>query len=169
LPLWELDEEKGARNGVFVPEFPGGRGKQQDRGHKRKGRGTMRELKIVETSGRAKTPLVVKGSLPRVFLGLGVFMEAGLLFCGSYLLADAILQPLDAGTFSVVGGGLFLGLATVLLFYLAWPGKRGSISHREKPVLQQAEVASAKYEPAVQTRLQPNWVADKKEGVLRPM
>jgi hypothetical protein len=96
-------------------------------------------------------------------------MEAGLLFCGSYLLADAILQPLDAGTFSVVGGGLFLGLATVLLFYLAWPGKRGSISHREKLDVRPAEVASAKYEPAVQTRLQPNWVADKKEGVLRPM
>ena len=129
----------------------------------------MRELKIVETSGRGKTPLVVIGSLPRVFLGLGVFMEAGLLFCGSYLLADAILQPLDAGTFSVVGGGLFLGLATVLLFYLAWPGKRGSISHREKLEVRPAEVASAKYEATVQTRLQPNWVADKKEGMLRPM
>jgi hypothetical protein len=169
LPLREFDEEKAACNGVFVPEFPKGRGKQRDRGHKQKGSGTMRELKIVETSGRGKTPLVVKGSLPRVFLGLGVFMEAGLLFCGSYLLADAILQPLDAGTFSVVGGGLFLGLATVLLFYLAWPGKRGSISHRERPALRPAEAASAKYEAAVQTRLQSNWVADKKEGMLRPM
>src|SRR6266849_5431196 len=38
----------------------------------------MRELKIVETSGRGKTPLVVRGSLPRVFLGLGVFREAGI-------------------------------------------------------------------------------------------
>jgi hypothetical protein len=70
----------------------------------------MRELKIVETSVRCnKTPLVVRGSLPRVFLGLGVFMEASLLFCGSYLLADAILRPLDAGTFSVVGGGMCFG------------------------------------------------------------
>ena len=129
----------------------------------------MQELKIVETSGRRKTPLVVKGSLPRVFLGLGVFMEAGLLFCGSYLLADAILQPLDAGTFSVVGGGLFLALASVLLFYLAWPGKRGSISHREKPEVRPSETAPAKYEPAAPTRLQPNWVADKKEGLIRPM
>ena len=90
----------------------------------------MRELKIVETSGRAKTPLVVKGSLPRVFLGLGVFMEAGLLFCGSYLLADAILQPLDAGTFSVVGGGLFLGDRAAFLPGLARQ-KRIHIAPRE--------------------------------------
>jgi hypothetical protein len=129
----------------------------------------MRELKIVETCGRGKTPLVVRGSLSRVFLGLSVFMEAGLLFCGSYLLADAILQPLDAGTFSVVGGGLFLGLAAVLLFYLAWPGKRGSIARREKPALRPLETKVAKYEEAAQTRRQPDWAAEKKEGLLRPM
>jgi len=129
----------------------------------------MREMKIKESAGRSQTPLVVKGSLPRVFLSLGIFMEAGFLFCGSYLLADAILQPLNAGTFSVVGGGMFLGFATVLLFYLAWPGKRGSISRREEPAILPADVISAKYEPAVQTRLHPNWVADKKEGLLRPM
>jgi hypothetical protein len=129
----------------------------------------MRERNVVHTAMRGKTPLVVRGSLPRVFLGLGVFLEAGLLFCGSYLLADAILHPLNAGTFSVVGGGMFLGFATVLLFYLAWPGKRGSISRREEPAILPADVLSAKYEPAAQTRLQPNWVADKKEGLLRPM
>jgi hypothetical protein len=129
----------------------------------------MRELKIVETSGRGKTPLVVRGSLPRVFLGLGVFMEASLLFCGSYLLTEAILQPLDAGTFSVVGGGLFLGLATVLLFYLAWPGKKRSMSRREEPV---ERVSEARIEPrgeAAQTRRQTSWVAEKKEGMLRQL
>ena len=112
----------------------------------------MREMNGAETSGRSKTPLVVRGSLPRVFLGLGVFMEAGLLFCGSYLLADAILQPLDAGTFPVVGGGMFLGLATVLLFYLAWPGKGRSISRREKQLERTLEVPLKGYGEAVQTR-----------------
>ena len=82
----------------------------------------MREMKIVQTPGRSKTPLVVRASLPRVFLSLGLFLEVVLLFCGSYLLADAILQPLDAGPVSVVGGGMFLGLATVLFFF--WPGRR---------------------------------------------
>ena len=129
----------------------------------------MRERNVGSTAVRGKTPLVVKGSLPRVFLGLGVFLEASLLFCGSYLLADAILQPLDAGTFSVVGGGMFLGFATVLLFYLAWPGKRGSMSRRTEAAMRPAEVAAVKYEAAAQTRRQPNWVADKKEGLLRPM
>jgi hypothetical protein len=130
----------------------------------------MRELKIVEASGRSKTPLVVRESLLRVFLGLGVFMEASLLFCGSYLLADAILQPLHAGTFSEVGRGAFLAVATVLLFYLAWPRKRGSIWRREKPPLRPSEAPVTRYheEPA-QTRRQPGWAAEKKEGLLRPM
>jgi hypothetical protein len=88
--LRELDEESCALNGVFVPEFSVGRGKQRSQGDERKGRDAMREMKIAEASGRRKTPLVVRASLPRVFLGLGVFMEASLLFCGSYLLANVI-------------------------------------------------------------------------------
>jgi hypothetical protein len=167
--LWALDEESDPRNGVFLPEFPSRNGEQQNRREERRGRDTMRDRNVGYTAVRGKTPLVVRGSLPRVFLGLGVFLEAGLLFCGSYLLADAILQPLNAGTFSVLGGGTFLGFATVLLFYLAWPGKRGSMSRREKTAIRPAELFPAQYEAAAQTRLQPNWVADKKEGLLRPM
>jgi len=127
-------------------------------------------MKIVEAPGRSKTPLIVRASFPRVFLSLGVFLEALLLFCGSYLLADAILQPLDAGTFSVVGGGMFLGLATVLLFYLAWPGKRRSISHQEKNNVEEIlEVPLKGYGEPVSTRRQSNWVTEKKEELLRPM
>lgn len=129
----------------------------------------MRQMNGDETTGRGKTPLVVRGSLPRVFLSLGIFIEAGLLFCGSYLLADAILQPLDAGTFSVVGGGMFLGLATVLLFYLAWPGKRGSISRRERRKGLMMEIPGKTRGEAVQPLRQPNWSTEKKEGLLRPM
>ncbi len=129
----------------------------------------MQELKFAEPSGRGKTPLVVRGSLPRVFLGLGIFVEASLLFFGSYLLADAILQPMDAGTFSVVGGGMFLGLASVLLFYLAWPGKRGSISRREKLERRLEAAPVSNYEEPAHARLQSNWAAEKKEGLLRPM
>lgn len=129
----------------------------------------MREISRRESSGRGQTPLIVRGSLPRVFLGLGIFIEAGLLFCGSYLLADAILQPLNAGTFSVVGGGMFLGLATVLLFYLAWPGKRGSMSRREKPVTQPADVRWPEYGEAARAQRPGDWVKEKKTGLLRPM
>jgi hypothetical protein len=129
----------------------------------------MREMNGDETTGRGNTPLVVRGSLPRVFLSLGIFIEAGLLFCGSYLLADAILQPLDAGTFSVVGGGMFLGLATVLLFYLAWPGKRRSISRRERRKGLIVEIAGKRRGEAAQQLRQPDWATEKKEGLLRPM
>jgi hypothetical protein len=129
----------------------------------------MRDLKTVERSGRGKTPLVVRASLPRVFLSLGLFTEVSLLFCGSYLLAEAILQPLDAGTFSVLGGGLFLALATVLLFYLAWPGRKRSMSRREEPVERFSEARIEPCGEVVQTRGQTNWVTEKKEELLRPM
>jgi hypothetical protein len=128
----------------------------------------MREIHVGRAALRGRTPLVVRGSLPRVFLPLGLFLEVTLLFYGSYLLADAILQPLDAGTFSVVGGGSFLGLATVLLFYLAWPWKRRSMSRREESALRTAEPIPAKFEVAG-TQRQPNWVTEKKEGLLRPL
>jgi len=128
----------------------------------------MREIHVDRAALRGRTPLVVRGSLPRVFLTLGLFLEVTLLFCGSYLLADSILQPLDAGTFSVVGGGSCLGLATVLLFYLAWPWKRRSMLRREESAVRASEPIPAKFE-VVQTQRQPNWVTEKKEGLLRPM
>ena len=128
----------------------------------------MREIHVGRTALRGRTPLVVRGSLPRVFLAIGLFLEVTLLFCGSYLLTDAILQPLDAGTFSVVGGGLFLGLATVLLFYLAWPWKKRSMSRRDSAETRLLEALPSAYDGA-ETRRQPSWVAEKKEGLLRSM
>jgi len=167
--LRKHDETRDARGGVFLPEFSARSAKQRNRRKERRGKDAMRDRDVVYEAARGKTPLVVRGSFPRVFLGFGVFLEAGFLFCGSYLLADAILQPKDAGTFSVVGGGMFLGFATVLLFYLAWPGKRRAISRREECAIQMAEVSPDKYEAAVQNGLQPNWAGDKKEGLFRPM
>lgn len=128
----------------------------------------MREIYVDGAAQRGRTPLVVRGSLPRVFLTMGLFLEVTLLFCGSYLLADAILQPLDAGTFSVVGGGSCLGLATVLLFYLAWPWKRRSMSSREESAFRAAEPIPVAFE-VVETPPQHDWAAEKKEGLLRPM
>jgi len=128
----------------------------------------MREIHVDRAALRGRTPLVVRGSLPRVFLTMGLFLEVTLLFCGSYLLADSILQPLDAGTFSVVGGRSCLGLATVLLFYLAWPSRRGSMAHRESTAVRTVEARPPAF-AAAEGRRQPNWVTEKKEGLLRPM
>ena len=94
----------------------------------------MREMKSGRLLTKDRTPLVVKGSLPHTFLGLGLFVEIGLLFFGSYLLSQAILQPLEAGTTTVLGGAFFLSLATVLLFYLIWPVRPKSMSQREEVI-----------------------------------
>jgi hypothetical protein len=123
----------------------------------------MREMRIVGAFERSKTPLVVKASLSRVFLGLGLFTETLLLFCGSYLLAEAIVQPLDAGTFSVIGGGLLLALATVLLFYLAWPGRKRKMSRREKPAHLRPELPPLEHAEAVQRQRHANWSAEQKK------
>ena len=63
----------------------------------------MREPNADHTTVRGKTPLMVRGSLPRVFLSLGIFIEADLLFGGSYLLADA--RPAAAGRGNVFHRG----------------------------------------------------------------
>jgi len=87
----------------------------------------MQETRTRRFPAKERTPLVVKGSLPRAFLSLGVFVEIGLLFFGSYLLTQAMLEPLQASAAIVVGGGLFLSLASVLFFYLVWPAKPKSV------------------------------------------
>jgi hypothetical protein len=169
LPLRPINEERGATRGVFLSEFPAGRAKQRKASDERRGSDAMQEMRIAESIGRSKTPLVVKASLPHVFLGLGLFTETLLLFCGSYLLAEAIVQPLDAGTFSVIGGGLLLALATVLLFYLAWPGRKRNMSRREEPAHLRPEVPPLEHAEAVQRQRHANWSAEQKKELAGPI
>lgn len=119
-------------------------------------------------SRKDRTPLVVKASLPRAFLGVGVFLEIGLLFLGSYLLADAILRPLQAGTEMVLAGAVFLALATVLLFYLVWPAKAKSISRRDDSEDCYQETITV-YAKAVPEQRETTWLVPKKENLPRPM
>jgi hypothetical protein len=91
----------------------------------------MRDIQGSVGPSKNHIPLAVRGSSPRTFRSLGLFAEAGLLFCGGYLLAEPILSPLSAGAASIVGGGLFLALATVLLFYLLWPSYANVVSRQE--------------------------------------
>lgn len=99
----------------------------------------MREMRTGSLSARGRTPLAERGSLPRAFLSLGVFVEIGLLFFGSYLLSQAMLQPLQASAAAVVSGGLFLSLGSVLLFYLLFPAKTKSISHEGRDLEEEGE------------------------------
>jgi hypothetical protein len=78
-----------------------------------------------------RTPLVVRASLPRTFWTLGAFVEFALISCGVYLLAEACLKPLEADQFSVISGGVFLALASVLLYYLIRPQSKQVLARPE--------------------------------------
>ena len=78
------------------------------------------------------TPLVVRASLPRTFLGMGIFVEACLVFLGVYLLLDSWKRPLEAHQSDVIFAGVLLSLASILLFYLARPKRRDALARVDR-------------------------------------
>jgi hypothetical protein len=165
----ESDEKVGAAGGVFLSQFLKGRDNGRGRKERAKGAGAMGEMKARVYHAKQRTPLVVKASLPHTFLGLGVFVEVALLFFGSYLLAQTVLQPLEAGTATILGAGLFLALASVLLFYLLWPGQAKSISRREEPSETSGEILLTPYGNGIHGQPDAQWMLKKKGELSGPM
>jgi len=129
----------------------------------------MKEAHEYELHLRNRVPLAVRGSSTHTFRSLGLFAEAGLLFCGGYLLAQPMLSPLQAGAMSVIGGGLFLALATVLLFYLAWPTYAQTVSRREQSGDSNSErFADREGEPR-RAHTDRTWILEKEEELPGPM
>jgi len=91
----------------------------------------MATAKMAFASHGDKTPLVVRASLPRTFWTLGIFAEASLLFTGLYLLAEAVLQPLEANQVSILSAGVTLALAGILLVYLVRPWRKAALARME--------------------------------------
>jgi len=91
----------------------------------------MGTAKVAFASHAEKTPLVVRAGLPRTFWTLGIFVEAGLLFGGLYLLAEVTLQPLEADQISILSAGFILALAAILLVYLVRPWRRAALARIE--------------------------------------
>ena len=91
----------------------------------------MRIMRMETVCERDKTPLVVRGSLPRTFRTLALVTEISLVFCGAYLLINVIERPLEADQPSVIGAGVMLALASTLLFYMVWPLRREAMAQRE--------------------------------------
>jgi hypothetical protein len=89
------------------------------------------------TAAHHGTPLVVRASLPRTFLGLELFVEGSLLFAGVYLLSEVLKRPLEAQQGAVIGAGVLLSLATVLLFYLAWPRRYEALAREDDPSVEE--------------------------------
>jgi len=92
----------------------------------------MQVIRLDSTSARYRTPLVVRAGLPRTFWSLGAFVELGLFSCGFYLLAEASLEPLEADEVSILGAGLILALASVLLFYMIRPHRKEALTRRDE-------------------------------------
>jgi hypothetical protein len=92
----------------------------------------MGTARMVVSEEREKTPLFVRASTPRTFLGLGTFVGIGLLFCGSYLLIDALASPLESNQVAVLAAAFMLALAIFLLFYLLQPMRRTALAQRSR-------------------------------------
>jgi hypothetical protein len=117
------------------------------------------------------TPLVVRASLPRTFLGLGIFVEGCLLVTGVYLLSESLKRPLEARQESVIAAGVLLSLATVLLFYLARPNRRDALAREENPQREQrsAEAALTAFGESVHARQRAEQKMETAEHLPGPM
>ncbi len=129
----------------------------------------MRDTRAGAQHLHDRTPLAVRGSSTQTFRSLGLFAEAALLFCGSYLLAGAMVSPLQAGTLAVIGGSLCLALATVLLFYLAWPTYAKTISRRAFPRESHSEIALSLHGESLELHADAKWLLEKEEELPGPM
>lgn len=129
----------------------------------------MRERGRILDTLHGRTPLAVRGSSQHTFRSLGLFAELGLLFCGIYLLAEALVQPLQAGTMAVIAGGLFLALATVLLFYLAWPVSARSTRRQVQEEIEQAQRAVRLLPESEDGRGDTAWMLEKEDELPGPM
>lgn len=130
----------------------------------------MRVVRIgSDVHWRGRASLAEKGSFSTIFRGLGLFTEAALLFCGSYLLAGALLRPLEAGELSVVGGGLALALATWLLLFLFWPSGRQIKAWREPIESETYDELLTAYGQAVRARMEATRVLTENDDLPGPM
>lgn len=122
-------------------------------------------------AGHRETPLVVRASLPRTFRGLGVFVEGCLIFTGAYLLSDVWKSPLEARQESVIGAGVLLSLAAILLFYLARPKWLDALARAEErgADLRRENVTAQEFDEPVQGRSVSKRLLEETERLPGPM
>ena len=84
-----------------------------------------------DSDARRGAPLVVRGSLPRTFFSMGVFVEGLLLFCGAYLLNEMARRPLETTNVAILVAGTLLALAVMLLLFLLQPLRKEGLSRRD--------------------------------------
>ena len=130
----------------------------------------MRVRRSLMTAVHHGTPLVVRASLPRTFLGIGIFAEVGPLFAGVYLLSEALRRPLEAQA-AVIGAGVLLSLATVLLFYLVRPKRFAALAKKDGPNGEERQLESplTLYGELVQARQRATKALEETDRLPGPM
>jgi hypothetical protein len=130
----------------------------------------MRVTRIEVLQSRESVSLGVRGRSEKTFLSLGLFSGITLMVCGVYLLAKAILNPLEASEMTVLGAGFTLSLASFAMTYMLWPRGRwaadteeeSSQARRDGPVL-------TVYADAVQNRTEAKRALAEHKHLPGPM
>ena len=116
----------------------------------------MRAVRIEVVHEPESLPLVLRARFERTFLGLGVLFASALLAGGTYLLLEAIREPLKASGTSVILAGLALSLGGYAIVFLAWPRRHLAIAHRrgERVDDEWKNYVLTEYGDSVQNRLE---------------
>jgi hypothetical protein len=89
-----------------------------------------------------------------------------------YLLAESILRPLEANGWAILGAGVTLALASVLLFYLVSPGLRAASLLRDANAQDMGrfpESVLTAYGEALQARSEAKRALDEEDELPGPM
>jgi hypothetical protein len=113
----------------------------------------MRLQRTLPAHDSSSIPIVVRARDSWTFLGLGLFTAGTLIFCGGYLLHQAIRHPLDASETGVIGAGFLLALAGFVFAYLMWPRAKSCFESPEDATQENLRVTvpPANALPEVQT------------------
>ena len=81
----------------------------------------MRTERVVYVHNRHQRPLSLHARFAWSFFGVGIFVAISLSLLGLYILKEAIRNPLQSSSDSVVGAGFMLTFSLFLLLYMIWP------------------------------------------------
>lgn len=132
----------------------------------------MRAARMEPAFGHARTPLVVKGSLPKTFWALGMFVLINLSLFGIYLLTQAIREPLAADQVTVIGAGVSLALAAFLLLFLVrfkWKAALAEREDDEEDDDETFEMSLTAYEEVLRARAKEELALRKERSLPGPM
>jgi hypothetical protein len=130
----------------------------------------MRAARMEAEFDRDRLPLVVKGSLPKTFWGIGMFVAAILSTVGTYLVSKAIREPLVADPSAVIFAGVMLAVASFLLIFLVrprWRGPRADFEEEDPGDTPELEFASS--EEMIRMRMEKELELKERRNLPGPM